>query len=95
MYVLTEEFLAGLIGKMNQGYCISAVRTLEGSADGRETARYYGVVLAINKEAPCSHVTWEFNLPDSEERVNYYWGHYFTSECADLALRDFHARGNS
>jgi len=93
MHVLTEEFLSGLIGKVNQGYKISAVRTLEGSGFDGEAARFYGVVLAINMEAPSPYVTWEFNLPDGEERVNYYWGHYFISECADLAHRDFHIRG--
>ena len=95
MKVLTEEFLAGLVGSVNQGYMISAVRTLAGSGFDGEAARFYGVVLGVNKDNPCSFVTWEFNLPAGEDRVNYYWGHYFTSACSDLALRDFHERGKA
>lgn len=68
--------------RVNQGYVI-----LESEIVG-----HMEFVLAENKKAPQSFVTWQRNIQNDEGRGedNWFWGHYAVSE--ESARDDFHTR---
>lgn len=82
---LTDEDLAGIVGRTIQGYCVVAAKIKRGPYIDSDN---YGFILGKNRAN--EYVTWQFHLLN-DESVSVYWGHYITDR--EEALRDYNARG--
>ena len=81
---LTDEDLAGIVGRTIQGYRIEAARVKQGPFVDSD---HYGFILGRNTAG--EYVMWQFHLKN-DESISAYWGHFISDR--EEALRDFDTR---
>jgi hypothetical protein len=85
MRKLIDADLANIVGTTLAGSHVEDVRVKQGPFTDSD---HYGIIFGKNDSG--HYVTWQFHL-DEDEKINPYWGHYFTED-REAALRDFAVR---
>ncbi len=73
--------------EINEGYEIIAAETYSTLRAGR---RYRIVLGKLETKLGTMFVTWESIIQPLTNRIDYFWGHYFSEE--DQARADYHRR---
>jgi len=97
MRKLTGDDMVGMAGIVISGYKVVGCRIMLGD---KTDSNHYAILWAESQTNKGNYVTWQAHLESNGygkgERVEAYWGHYFTRDDKELNREmseyDFHTR---